>query len=58
MNGKSKYLISLREPTKQFTVGAKSVLIYIEGSPGVAFLKPKLISLLEDDVTPRYRRVM
>jgi len=40
MNGKSKYLISSREPVLQLAVGVKPVLIFIEGSPGVAFLKP------------------
>jgi len=41
--------------------GAKSVLIFIEGSPGAAFLKAKVVlfqSLVEKDVAPRYRRVM
>jgi len=42
----------------QLAVGAKPVLIFIECSPGVAFLKAGIVSLVEKDVTPRYRRVM
>lgn len=39
-NGKSKYLICSREPEIQLAVGVKPVLIFIERSPGAAFLKP------------------
>lgn len=51
-------VISFREPVNSRIVGVKPVLIAIEGSPGAAFLKALPLMQVEEDVTPRYRRVV